>query len=339
MVEPSDRMTAARAGTWLTFALLAACMSAAAAERIPKVAVVMSAYPMSSLEKAPPEAPGAQAFFEAMKERGWIDGQNIRFVWRSAEQRVERIPAIVQELVDIKVDAIVASGNLIAETAKEKTRTIPIVVAAAELAVEAGLVQSYARPGGNVTGVSLMVEHLDAKRLGLLKNLSPGVSRVAFLGHLSSRDSFRPETRAAMEALGISAFRVRADRGEDIERAFAEAIRDGANAMIVSSNGPMYLPENQRTLHALAIRHRIPVIHAVLGAAGTGGLAAYAADERTAWRRAANYVDRILHGDDPARMPIEHPSTYYLHINRKAAAAIGLHVPASILTQADKVFD
>jgi len=329
---------ALRAGS---LALLAACTGSACAEALPTVAIVLNAPPASSLASSPPTAPAARAFFDAMKDRGWIDGRTARFIWRTAEQDPARIPAIVDELVGLKVDVIVASGNLIARVAKEKTRTIPIVLGASEFAMESGLVQSYARPGGNVTGVSMMLDHLDAKRLGILKELAPRVKRIAVLGQLNATngEDVKGRTGKAVQALGLSAFHVRADRGEDIAAAFADAIRRGADGMIVSSTGPMHRPENQAALARLAIEHRIPVIYAVLRSVESGGLAAYSADELAAWHRATGYVDRILRGARPADLPIEHPSAYLLHVNRKAARAIGIEIPASILAQADRVFE
>lgn len=330
-----------RAWPWVICAALSAWIDLAAAQRLPKVAIVLNSPPAAKLSSIPPVAPNARAFFDGMKAWGWEHGRNVELVWRTAEQRPERIPAIIDDLVRMEVDVIVASGNLIARTAKDKTRTIPIVLGASEFVVEAGLVESYARPGGNVTGVSMMLAHLDAKRIGILKELAPNVSRVAVLGQLnpSNQVALGGQTGAALKALGMTGFHVRADRGEHIEGAFADAVRKGADAMVVSSTGPMHQPEIQAIIHALAIRHRVPVMYAVLTSVETGGLIAYTADELAIWRRSAHYVDRILRGEHPSRLPIEHPTAYQLHINRKAAAAIGLSVPPSILTQADKVFD
>jgi putative ABC transport system substrate-binding protein len=316
-------------------------MEIALAERLPTVAVVMNALRASEIAKPPTESPWSRAFFEGMKERGWVDGRNVKLVWRSAEQHPERVPAIIDELVRMKVDVIVASGNYIARAAVEKTRTIPIVLGTSEFAVEAGLVQSYAQPGGNVTGLSTLVSHLEPKRMGILKELAPKVSRIAVLGYPGepSGPLFGKLNSEALRKLGLSGIHVRVDRGEDIEEAFDEAIRRGADGMIISSAGPMFLREVQARIHELAIRHRIPVLYAVLNSVETGGLVAYAADHVAGWRRASHYVDRILRGESPARLPIENPTSYLLHINRRAAAAIGLHIPASILIQADRVFD
>jgi putative ABC transport system substrate-binding protein len=313
----------------------------ASAQPVPKVAIVLNTPEMAEITKTPPGRPAARAFYEGMRERGWIHGLNIELVWRSAEQHPERLPAIMDELVRMKVDVIVVSGNRAAREALEKTRTIPIVLGASEFAVEAGLARSYARPGGNVTGLSMMVSHLDAKRIGILKELAPNVSRVAVLGYVDTPTGPLQgrTTQQALEAHGLTGIHVRADRGEDIESAFAEAVRLGANGMVVSSAGIMFRAENQAKIHLLAIKHRIPVLHAVLKAAESGGLAAYSADELAVWHRTGHYVDRILRGERPESMPIEHPTAYHLHLNRKAAAAIGLSIPASILTQADKVFD
>lgn len=322
---------------WLALLALVAMCPGAVAQGMPKVAIVLNTPELSELTKVPPGRPGARAFWEGMRDRGWVDGRNVELIWRSVEQRPERFPAIMEELVRMKVDVIVVSGNRAAREAVRKTRSIPIVLGASEFAVEEGLVASYARPGGNVTGVSSMASHLDLKRFSLLKEMAPSVSRVAVLGQLGTQ--FSGKTLDALVPLGITPFHARAERGEDIEQAFAEAVRRGANGMIVSSAGPMHQPENQATIHALAIRHRIPVVHAVLAAAASGGLAAFASDELAGWRRAGYYVDRILGGEHPSNMPIEHPTTYHLHLNRKAAAAIGLRIPPSVLTQADRVFD
>lgn len=311
----------------------------AQAQEMPRVAIVFNSPPLEALTTSPPLHDAARAIVEGLKDFGWVDGRNVKLVWRSAEQHPDRFPAIMDELVRIPVDVIVVSGNVMAKAALAKTRSIPIVMGSSSLAVEDGLIESYSRPGGNVTGVATAVgEHLSGKRIALLKQLAPRVSRVAFVSPSSVRE-FLPATTETLKSLGLTGLIVHANLRHDYERALSEAVRQGANGMVVVAAPPAYVRENQVAIHELATRHQLPVVHGVLTAAASGGLAAYATDEIAIYRRVGSYVDRILRGAAPGSLPIEQPHTFFLHVNRKAAKAIGLSIPQSVLVQADRVIE
>ena len=324
---------------FLGYALVAGAFAAAAQTtgRLFRVALLANTIPTADLVNRVPSHPAPKIIEDGLRELGWIDGKNIQFVWRSAETRYERHPALVDELVRMKVDVIIAFG-IGAHTAAQRTKTVPIVMGTSG-AVEDGIAESLSRPGGNVTGMTLFVgDALDGKKLALLKEAAPRTTRVAFLDHAPSAP-FSKTTRAAADALGISIFSIGAESPDKLESAFDEAIRSGADGILIEDSPIFHLRPHQQTIHRLAIRHRVPVMHSVLSATGTGGLMAYGSDILENYRRVPYYVDKILRGAKPGELPIMQPTKFELVINRKAANSIGLELPASLLAAADRIVE
>ena len=302
---------------------------------IPQVGFLANTPPLADLVKRTASHPAAKLFEEGLRERGWEDGRNVRIVWKSAEGSVERLPALAQELVDARVDVIVAFGpGVVASVAK--TRTIPIVMGAIAGYDGSPQLGTMARPALNVTGTTLEAgATMDGKRLAILKRISPAVTRVALVG---PHGPTVPEpTKDAARSLGISVVAIRAEAIGDLPLAFDKALREHADGIVVRDWPQVHWPEMQKAIHELAIRHRLPVIHSVLSAGETGALLAYASDINDNYRRAPYYVDRILRGAKPSDLPIEQPTRFRLIVNRKAAEAIGLAIPASLLAEADRV--
>ena len=302
---------------------------------LPKIGFLANTPPLSDLVNRTGSQPAAKLFEEGLRERGWEDGRNVRIVWKSAEGSTQRLPALAQELVDARVDVIVAFGpGVVASVAK--TRTIPIVMGAIGNFDGPPQLGTMAQPAMNVTGTTLEVgATMDGKRLALLKRTSPAVTRVAFVGPYGP--TVPETTKDAARSLGIGVVAVRAEAMGDLPAAFDKALREGANGIVVRDWPQVHWPEMQKTIHELAIRHRLPVIHSVLSAGETGALLVYASDINDNYRRAPYYVDRILRGAKPSDLPIEQPTRFRLIVNRKAAEAIGLPIPASLLAEADQV--
>lgn len=306
---------------------------------LPQIGFLANTPPLADLVNRTRTQPAAKLFEEGLRERGWEDGKNVRIVWKSAEGSLQRLPALAQELVDARVDVIVAFGPGVL-AAMSKTGTIPIVMGAMGSYGGAPQVGTLARPAMNVTGTTLEADAgIDGKRLALLKRMSPAVTRVALLVDPGGRSD--PEameaTKKAARSLGISLLAVRAESIADLPGAFEKARSEGANGMVVADWPQVHWPEMQKAIHELAIRHRLPVIHSVLSAGETGALLVYASDINDNYRRAPYYVDRILRGAKPSDLPIEQPTRFHLIVNRKAADAIGLAIPASLLAEAEWV--
>jgi putative ABC transport system substrate-binding protein len=326
-------------------ALWGLCVAFAAdaqAGRVYRVGVIFWRIPPGDLVGKAPRFPGARVLRESLAAHGWILDQNIELLWRSAEGDPSRLEAIVDELVRLPVDALAISGNNLIHVAMRKTRTIPIVMMVSTTPVEAGLIASLSHPGGNVTGLSgEPAADLNGKRLALLKQAAPQVTRVAFLHDTrtnSMSGGITPFTEAAARSLGITLLPYGVDSMPDLERAISDAIRQGANAVFVDTSLSA-AEKDQPAFHRLAERHKLPAMHTYGNAVTTGGLMFYGTASGLYYRRAAFYIDRILRGAKPAEMPVEQPSTYELIVNLKAARAIGLAVPAAIRGQADKLIE
>lgn len=280
---------------------------------------------------------------EGLKKLGWVDGENIQFVWKSAEGEPDRLPELAEELVRERVDVIVAFSGVSA--AFKKTKTIPIVMAGSVfLPVESGFALSLARPGKNVTGLSLGSEpQIAEKVLGLLKEAIPGASRIAMVwaDKAATPKDFAPskEDQAVHDALGITLLPVNYWGPSGLPRAFEEAVRQGAKAMLILITPGVGRKEEQDMIRELAIRHRMPVAHDYLPQREWGGILAYGNDPTVRWKRLPYYVDRILRGANPGDIPIEEPTRYELHVNLKAARAIGVTIPGSLLIRADRVIE
>ncbi len=278
-----------------------------------------------------------EAFRQGLRELGYVEGRNVALELRYAEGKLDRLPDLAAELVRLKVDVIVAANTPTALAAKQATRTIPIVMALSGDPVESGLVASLARPGGNVTGLSLMAPELGGKRLQLLKEVVPRASRVAVLSNPNNPFTglMVRETEAAARVLGVQlqAREIRAP--EDIDRAFQAAIRGRASALIVVDDGLVFT--HRARIAALAAKSRLPAIYPFRESVEAGGLMSYATNFADSYRRAATYVDKILKGAKPADLPVEQPTRFELVINVKTANALGLTFPQSVLIRADQV--
>ncbi len=283
-----------------------------------------------------------EAFLQGLRDLGYVEGRNVVIEYRDAEGKLERLPALAAELVALKVDVIVAGGTPQALAAKQATRTIPIVFAAAVDPVENGLVTSLARPGGNVTGLSNLAQELVGKRLEQLKQAVPRVSRVAVLwqpGAFPERTEkeLLKEAEVAARALGVRLQFVEARGPEDFDRAFSEMTRKRADALTVLSCG-MCVNERRRLVD-LAAKNRLPALYQTRESVDAGGLMSYGPNLADSFRRAATYVDRILKGAKPGDLPVEQPTKFELVINLKAAKALGLTIPPSLLGRADHVVE
>ena len=262
--------------------------------------------------------------------------------YRDAEGKLERLPALAAELVALKVDVIVAAGTPAALAAKQATRTLPIVFAAAADPVASGLVTSLARPGGNVTGLSILAPELVGKCLEQLKQAVPGVSRVAVLwqpgglGERTEKDMLKGAEVAA-RALGVRLQFVEARGPADFDRAFSDMTRARAGALTVLASA-MFFSERRRLVD-LAAKNRLPAVYPLREFVDAGGLMSYGPNLADLFRRAATYVDKILKGAKPGDLPVEQPTKFELVINLKTAKALGLTIPPSLLQRADQVIE
>jgi putative ABC transport system substrate-binding protein len=312
--------------------LLALSLSAGAQQpaRIPRIGILIAA-------PASVQSTQVEAFRRRLRELGYVEGQNIFIEYRYAEGKLERLPDLAADLVRLKVDVIVASAPRAVFAAKKASTTIPIVFAIATDPVGLGLVSSLARPGGNITGLSLMAPDLDGKRLELLKEAFPTVARVAFLwfpggptGNLALTDMEAPA-----KALGVKIQSLEVRSLEDIASAFARAKREGAQALITTPHS--LITSQQRQVLDFAAKNRLPAMYPASEFVEAGGLMSYGPNYADLWRRAADFVDRILKGAKPADIPVEQPKKFEFIVNLKAAKQIGLTIPPNALVRADKV--
>jgi putative tryptophan/tyrosine transport system substrate-binding protein len=292
---------------------------------------------------APGDAASGSTRFEAirlaLRELGYIDGQHITIEYRYAERKIDRAPELAAELVRLKVDIIVVAGDRSVLAAKNATKTIPIVMVGSGLdPVEAGLVESLARPGGNVTGITNLGTELGGKRLELLKEAVPKAARVAVLYDPALPGSLRELKEVlpvAAPALGLTIHPREVGAANGFERVFAALSKERPDGLYVRS-GPL-MSANQKRIIAFALKSRLPAIYTIRTAVEAGGLMSYGADIAESYRRVAYYVDRILKGAKPADLPVEQPTKFELTINLKSAKQIGLTIPQSLLYRADKV--
>ena len=281
-----------------------------------------------------------EAFRQGLRDLGYVEGRNVVIEYRDAEGKPERFPAVAAELVALKVDVIVAGPTLAALAAKQATKTIPIVFANAADPFASGLVTSLARPGGNVTGLSMLAPELVGKCLELLQQAVPGVSRVAALwqpgssGERTEKDMVK-EAGVAARALGVRLQFVEARGPADFDRAFSDMTRARAGALAVLPSSMLF--NERRRLVDLAARNRLPAVYPYREAVDAGGLMSYGANFGDLYRRAATYVDKILKGAKPADLPVEEPKRFKLLVNLRTAKALGLTIPQSLLARADEV--
>jgi putative ABC transport system substrate-binding protein len=285
-------------------------------------------------------SPRFDAFFQTLRELGYVDGQSIIIDYLSAEDHGERFPDLVAECLRRKADIIVPSTTPAAQIAKNATSTVPIVMIALGDPVGTGLVNSLARPGGNVTGMSQMVPELAAKRLELLKDAVPAISRVLVLTYLLS--PIAPlqvkAMKEAAQSLGITLQVHDIQGADDLPAAFDAAVRDGADGLIVTAES-IFVTYRAR-VSQLAARHRLPAMYPYsLQVVDAGGLMAYDIVSADLHRRAASYVDKILKGTKPSDLPVQQPAKFELVVNLKAAQALGLTFPPNFLDRADQVIE
>jgi len=278
-----------------------------------------------------------EAFRQGLHELSYVEGQNIVVEWRWADGREDRLPDLAAELVQIKVNAIVTAGTPPIQAAQQATRTIPIVVAAAGDIVGMGFAASLARPGGNVTGLTLLSPELSGKRLELLKEIVPGTSRIAVLYNSSNQVSAPQlaETQVAARSLGVRLQSLGVRDANGLDSAFAAMAGERAGALIVLTD-IMFFNQHKRIV-SLATKGRLPAVFWRREFTEAGGLLAYGPDVSDMYRRAATYVDKILKGAKPADLPVEQPTKFELVINLKTAKQIGLTIPPNVLARADRV--
>ena len=283
------------------------------------------------------------SFLKGLRDLGYVEGKNLVIEYRDSEGRPERFPALALELAALKVDVIVAAGGTRgAFAAKQATTTIPVVFGAVGDPVGEGLVASLARPGGNVTGLSVNSPEVASKSLELLKQAVPGVARIALLLKPDAMPDHARQERVrtwevAARALGVRLQVVGARHPEDFDRAFAEMTRAHADALSVVST-PVFDAEPRRLVE-LAAKRRLPAIYTFRRYVEVGGLMSYGPDLLDLYRRAATYVDKILKGSKSGDLPVEQPTKFELAINPKTAKALGLTIPPSLLARADQVIE
>jgi putative ABC transport system substrate-binding protein len=305
--------------------------------RVPRVGVIMEAAPPPA-----PQPPGLAAFRQGLRELGYVEGQNVLLEIRWSEAVSGRGTALVAGLIRVPVDVIVVSTTGVALAAKQATSTIPIVSTGAGGLVEGGAVASLARPGGNVTGLSGVESELVAKRLELLKEAVPNLSRAALLMSpyravpaIGERLLKATETAAQVVGVHLQVFRI--EEPAELDGAFQAAKRGQAGGVIILTN-PFFGAHAARVAE-LALKYRLPTIGSSLAMVEAGGFMRYAAYGPDLWRRAATYVDKILKGAKPADLPVEQPTKFDLVINLRTAKALGLTIPPSLLLRADRLIE
>jgi len=279
-------------------------------------------------------------FRNALRDLGYVEGQNLVLERRNHGGSVERASKVIAELIGLKVDVIVTGNNLATRAAKEATKSIPIVMATAGTPVEQGLVASLARPGGNVTGLTVDAgPEMEGKRLELLKEIAPRILRVAWFGSKLAWEgdaSARKHVQAVARTLGMTLFHAETQvEPTDFTSAFAAVTRERADAMFVP--GTPSNNNSRRTIIEFAAKHHLPASYLFRESVRDGGLMSYGASQSDQWRRVAGYVDKIFKGAKPADLPVEQPTKFELVINLKTAKALGLTIAPSLLARADEV--
>jgi len=283
-------------------------------------------------------SPNLESFRQGLRALGYIEGKNIQIESRYAEGKLDRLPSLVAELVQLKVDVFIIGTLVAVRAAKQATTTIPIVMVLSVDPVATGLVDSLARPGGNITGLTNLARDLSGKRLELFKEVVPEISRIGVLrdaGDPSSAIGFK-EYEAVARPLKVD-FQSLEVRGPDpdLERAFQAAAKGRASALI-TIRGTLFNRYPKR-IADLAIKNRLPSMHEGIQYVEPGGLMSYATNDANQWRRAATFVDKILKGAKPADIPVEQPTKFEFVINLKTAKQIGLTIPPNVLARADRV--
>jgi len=314
----------------ITFATCGAVAPAQQPTKIPRIGFLLATSPSSNAARY-------EAFRQGLRELGYVEGKNLVIDRRFAEGKLDRLPSLAAELVRLNVDVIVTSGGISTRAAKEATVTIPIVMVQDNDPVANGFVASLARPGGNITGLATLAPELSGKRLELLKEIVPRLSRVAVFG-----TSINPGNAQSLKEIQLAAgaFKVQLQyldvlEPKDIETAFRAATKGRADAVIVLVSS--VLNSHRTQVVELAVKARLPVIYPFLEFVEAGGLMTYGVNFTDLYRRAATYVDKILKGRTPADLPVEQPMKFEFIVNLKAAKQIGLTIPPNVLVRANKV--
>jgi putative tryptophan/tyrosine transport system substrate-binding protein len=314
----------------LAILLFALCISAAAQQpRVPRIGYLTGASLISTRR---------DAFRQGLRDLGYVEGKNIVVEWRAWAGKRDRQRTFAFELARLKLDVIVAVGSSDIRAAKEATASIPIVMVQGGDAVGSGFVASLARPGGNITGLATLRPELAGKRLELLKEVVPKLSRVAVFGTSSGKDyaKIQRELDLASAALGVKLQYLDVMRSNDIESAYREAGKGRAEAILFRLSGPVTYG-HQTQIAELAVKHRLPAIYERAEEVDVGGLMSYGTVISDLYHRAATYVDKILKGRKPADLPVEQPTKFEFIINLKAAKQIDLTIPPNVLARADRV--
>jgi len=318
--------------TVVGMSLLAAPLRLAAqsAQRVPHVGYLFSFIPAEGRHLW-------EACRQGLRELGYVEGQNIVLEPRWADGRHERLPELAAELVRLKVDVIVSAATPASRAAKAATSSIPIVIVGIGEPVKMGLIATLARPGGNITGVSLLTAELSGKRLDLLAQVVRSMPRVAIFMNSDNpiHGLFLEETRIAAQELGAQLQPLEARNPNEIEVGFDTAVRERAAGLVVFDDPVLW--SHRKRIVALAAQRRLPAVYGYRDFADDGGLMSYGPDRIDHYRRSAAYVDKILRGAKPADLPVEQPTKFELVINTKTAKALGLTIPRSLLQQADQV--
>jgi putative ABC transport system substrate-binding protein len=316
-------------------ALLAAPLGAGAqqARRLPRIGVLFASTPAATSHLL-------DGLRQGLREHGYVEGQDIVLERRYGQVGVERMSDVAAELVRIKVEVIVAATDPATAAVKQQTETIPIVMANSTDPVGTGFVASLARPGGNITGLSALSPELSGKRLGLLRDVVHGLTRVAIIWNPDVRGAVfdYKETEAAARLLRLQLQSVEVSRADDVDRALSAVTSQRAEALIVQTPNPV-LFANRSQIVSFAQRNRLPSMYGQKEFADAGGLITYGPNTADLWRRAATYVDKILKGAKPGELPVAQPTKFELVINLKTAKALGLTIPPSLLLRADQVIE
>jgi ABC-type uncharacterized transport system substrate-binding protein len=308
-------------------------LAARAQQKAMPVIALLSPFTRTEIE------PWHQALRQGLRDLGWVEGRNVRFDYRDADGEVDRLPELVADLIKLKPDVIVVAVTPDALAAAKATNTIPIVMASPGDPVATGLIASLARPGGNVTGLTQVSTDLSAKRLQLLKEVAPGISRVAVLWNPQdtiSNLTWR-ELQEPARQLGIELHSIEVRSANEFDAAFARAV-EARDQALLALPGPVFVVNEQR-IADFALKQRLPSMFHLPEFVQVGGLLSYGPDRADLFRRAATYVDKILKGANPGDLPVEQASKFRLVVNLKTAKTLGLALPQSIFARADEVIE
>jgi len=337
--DASNQESRIKTANWLglvaigiAFAICGAVAEAQQPAKVPRIGFLSALSPSDLSARI-------EAFRQGLHELGYVEGKNILIEYRYAEGKFDRLPGLAAELVRLKVDIIVSAGPISTRPSKAATSTIPIVMAFDNDPVGNGFVASLARPGGNVTGLSSLAPELSGKQLELLKEIVPNLSRVAVLGNSTEPGNAQASrvTELAAGALKVRLQYLEVLSPKDIETAFRAASKGRADAVLLLQSAITFSRREQ--ISGLAVKSRLPAMCPFPEFVQDGGLMSYGVSYTDLFRRAATYVDKILKGAKPADLPVEQPTNFELVINMKAAKALGIKIPQSILIRADRVIE